>query len=273
MGIHCLQAGHWPIMLVEKKHIVSIGRDSMRLKSNIAVVCNMLLLSSLTACSRYVSAEPECLCKVTYERTVGVVDNRYQSLCTINTVTINGHEIVLSEKATSAEKSFFIHTKDYGPMKIEVLNSNGAMVLSLLMTREQKEQIRKLGVAAEGTVAGGVAGGITPGTKVEGSTLGGKATIEEPLRIGGEVQAPIEVFRVQPQYPEEARKARVKGFVILETTITKEGTVESAHVVHGDPRLNDAVIKAVLQWKYKAATVNGRPVRVYLTVTVPFNLQ
>jgi TonB family protein len=106
-----------------------------------------------------------------------------------------------------------------------------------------------------------------------GGFRGSAAPVEEPLRVGGEVQVPIEVSRVEPDYPEAARKARLQGIVILEAIITKEGAVESVRPLRGlGSQLDNAAIRAVSQWKYKPATVNSRPVRVYLTVTVPFKL-
>lgn len=122
----------------------------------------------------------------------------------------------------------------------------------------------------EGGVAGGVMGGVLGGVK--GGVIGG--AVEEPLRVGGEVKEPIEITRVKPQYPEAARKARMQGVVILEAIITKTGDVESVRVLRGlNPLLDNAAIRAVQQWKYKPATFNGRPVPVYLTVTVTFTLQ
>jgi len=92
--------------------------------------------------------------------------------------------------------------------------------------------------------------------------------------VGGEVKEPIEIVKTQPQYPEAARKARMQGIVILEAIITKEGTVESVRVLRGiNPLLDASAMRAVQQWKYKPATFNGRPVPVYLTVTVKFTLQ
>jgi protein TonB len=66
----------------------------------------------------------------------------------------------------------------------------------------------------------------------------------------------------------------MQGVVILEAIITKTGTVESVRVLRGiNPLLDTAAIRAVQQWRYKPATFNGRPVPVYLTVTVNFTLQ
>jgi periplasmic protein TonB len=116
-----------------------------------------------------------------------------------------------------------------------------------------------------GGVPGGVAGGITGGTGPGGG--------EEPLRVGGEVKAPILQQKVDPTYPEAARKARMEGVVILEAIITASGSVEDVRVLKSvNPLLDASAVRAVQQWHYKPATLNGRAVRVYLTVTVTFNL-
>ena len=108
---------------------------------------------------------------------------------------------------------------------------------------------------------GGVVGGTGPGTG------------EEPLRVGGEVKAPVLTNRVEPNYPEAARKARMEGVVILEAIITASGAVEEVKVLKSvNPLLDASAVRAVQQWRYRPATLNGRAVRVYLTVTVTFNL-
>ncbi len=126
----------------------------------------------------------------------------------------------------------------------------------------------------EGGVEGGVPGGVPGG--VLGGVVGGTGpgTGEgEPLRVGGEVKAPVLVNRVEPGYPEAARKARMEGVVILEAIITASGSVEDVKVLKSvNPLLDASAVRAVQQWRYKPATLNGRAVRVYLTVTVTFNL-
>jgi protein TonB len=132
---------------------------------------------------------------------------------------------------------------------------------------------------SDGGVDDGVDGGIPDG--VIGSVLGPPANVVgsssnvvTPMRIGGEVREPVEVTRVQPIYPEAARRAHIQGIVILEAVITKEGNVESVRVLLGlNPLLDTAAMRAVSQWKYRAATFNGRPVPVYLTVKLTFRLQ
>jgi protein TonB len=126
------------------------------------------------------------------------------------------------------------------------------------------------GEGVEGGVEGGVPGGVVGG--VVGGT--GPGTGEgEPLRVGGDVKPPQLINKVEPSYPEAARKARMEGVVILEAIITASGAVEEVKVLKSvNPLLDAAATRAVQQWRYKSATLNGRAVRVYLTVTVTFNL-
>ena len=68
-------------------------------------------------------------------------------------------------------------------------------------------------------------------------------------------------------------KARMEGVVILEAIITASGSVEEVKVLKSvNPLLDASAVRAVQQWRYRPATLNGRAVRVYLTVTVTFNL-
>src|SRR5262245_54541980 len=125
----------------------------------------------------------------------------------------------------------------------------------------------------EGGVVGGVEGGVPGGVLggVPGGT--GPGTGGEILRVGGEVKAPVLQSRVEPSYPEAARKARMEGVVILEAIITASGSVEDVKVLKSvNPLLDASAVRAVSQWRYKPATLNGRAVRVYLTVTVTFRL-
>jgi protein TonB len=67
-----------------------------------------------------------------------------------------------------------------------------------------------------------------------------------------------------------AAKARVTGRVVLEATLTAEGTVEEIHVISGHLLLIQPAIDAVKQWQYEPTTLNGVPIPVILTVKVNF---
>ena len=112
-----------------------------------------------------------------------------------------------------------------------------------------------------------------PGT-LDGPGGGGGGMDEGVLRPGGDVKAPVLVLRAEPDYPEAARRAHLDGVVILEAVITANGEVNDIRILRSaNPLLDAAAEKAVRQWRYKPATLNGRAVSVYLTVTVTFGLK
>ena len=126
----------------------------------------------------------------------------------------------------------------------------------------------------EGGVVGGVAGGVVGGTL--GGQLGGVlgGTGDKPVRVGGDVQAPVAISRVEPQYTELARKARIEGVVIIEAIIDRNGNVTDARVLKPLPLgLDQAALEAVKRWKFKPGTLNGQPVPVIYNLTVIFRLQ
>uniref|UniRef100_A0A7V4G9P2 Energy transducer TonB n=1 Tax=Desulfobacca acetoxidans TaxID=60893 RepID=A0A7V4G9P2_9BACT len=95
----------------------------------------------------------------------------------------------------------------------------------------------------------------------------------EPIRVGGNVQESKLIRRVEPVYPELAKRARVQGTVVLIVTVDEEGNVSDIQISKGHPLLNDAAVSAVRQWKYSPTLLNGEPVPVIATVTVIFNLK
>ena len=91
---------------------------------------------------------------------------------------------------------------------------------------------------------------------------------------GGGVTAPVLVTEVLPEYSEEARKARFQGTVVLNTVVHEDGSVQVIKVLRGIGfGLDQNAIAAVLQWRFKPARRNGKPVASYLNVEVSFNLR
>jgi len=78
--------------------------------------------------------------------------------------------------------------------------------------------------------------------------------------------------RVAPEYPPKARSNRIQGIVLLNATISKEGTVTDLSVISGDPLLAEAAINAIKKWKYKPYLVQGEPVEVETTIQMSFTL-
>lgn len=95
----------------------------------------------------------------------------------------------------------------------------------------------------------------------------------EPIRVGGGVQESKLIYKVEPVYPELARKSRVSGTVVMVVTANEEGLVSDIKVNNGHPLLVEAAIAAVKQWRYNPSLLNGVPVPVMFTVTCIFNLK
>ena len=57
--------------------------------------------------------------------------------------------------------------------------------------------------------------------------------------------------RVEPMYPELARRMHISGTVKLQIVVSKEGNVKSTKVIGGPPLLIDASLDAVKRWKFE----------------------
>ncbi len=96
---------------------------------------------------------------------------------------------------------------------------------------------------------------------------------KEPLRVVSTLQASRLVHRVEPEYPELARRTRVQGMVLLQVTVNERGLVSRVDVLRGHRLLNQAAVDAVRQWRYSPTLLNDEPVPVIATVTVTFVLR
>jgi TonB family protein len=98
-----------------------------------------------------------------------------------------------------------------------------------------------------------------------------------PLIAGvGGVSNPVLLDKIQPLYPDLARKAGIQGKVFLQATVSKAGDVINVAVVSCTaPKLGfeEAALAAVRKWKYKPGEQNGQPVDVYFNVSVDFTIQ
>jgi TonB family protein len=113
---------------------------------------------------------------------------------------------------------------------------------------------------AEGSqsgVAGGVAGDVGAGV----------------YRVGGGVTAPVLLYRKEPEYTEEARRARVSGTVQLYVEIDPSGNPTNIRVLQGPGLgLDERAIEAVRTWKFKPGFKDGNPVTVAANISVSFRL-
>ncbi len=134
-------------------------------------------------------------------------------------------------------------------------------------------------MAASG-VQGGVPGGIPGGTpggvigSIISNTPSAVPTLAPPkvIRVSSGVSQGNLIRKTQPNYPPLARQARIQGTVLMEATISADGTIENLRVISGHPMLIAAAVEAVKQWRYRPYLLNGQPVEVQTTIQVNFNL-
>jgi TonB family protein len=96
-------------------------------------------------------------------------------------------------------------------------------------------------------------------------------TVTKPVIVSNLGEGSL-IYRVQPNYPELARQARVQGAVELRALISKSGTIENLVVVRGHPMLAAAALDAVRRWRYRPYLLNHEPVEVETEITVNFLL-
>ena len=93
-----------------------------------------------------------------------------------------------------------------------------------------------------------------------------------PLRVSSGVAEGHILAPIQPVYPAIAKNARIQGTVVIEATISKQGLIEQAHVISGQPILAQAALKALAQARYRPFKLNGDSVDVETTINFNFVL-
>ncbi|MGA7237975.1 MAG: TonB family protein [Bryobacteraceae bacterium] len=87
------------------------------------------------------------------------------------------------------------------------------------------------------------------------------------------VVQPSLLFRLEPEYSGEARKAKLQGQITLSLIVEPDGKVSGMRIVRPlGMGLDEQAIGAVMQWRFKPGTKDGKPVRVAAQVTVNFRL-
>jgi TonB family protein len=87
------------------------------------------------------------------------------------------------------------------------------------------------------------------------------------------IKAPQVIFKVNPEYTEEARRAKYSGTVILSVDVSPAGEPGNISVVRGlGLGLDEKAIEAVSRWRFRPGTKDGEPVTVQALVGVTFRL-
>ncbi len=122
-----------------------------------------------------------------------------------------------------------------------------------------------IGSGSGGGVGSGTGPGVGPGS---GGGVGGGR-----FSVGGGVSSPVPIRKVDPEYSEEARKAKHQGTVELYVEIEPDGKAHRIAVRRSlGLGLDEKAIEAVRQWLFKPAMKDGKPVTVGALITVHFRL-
>lgn len=122
-----------------------------------------------------------------------------------------------------------------------------------------------LGNGNGGGIGSGNGNGIGPGS---GGNIGGGI-----MHVGGSVSPPSVIYQVDPEFSEEARKAKFSGNVEVYLIVGADGRPRGVRVVRGvGMGLDEKAVEAVQQYRFKPAMQNGKPVAVDLYIDVNFQI-
>jgi protein TonB len=122
-----------------------------------------------------------------------------------------------------------------------------------------------IGSGTGGGVGSGRGPGVGPGW---GGGIGGGA-----YRVGGGVTAPKIIYRVDPEFSEEARKNKWQGVVVLRVIIGTDGKTHEISVVRSlGMGLDEKAVEAARLWRFDPGQKDGRPVPVEVNMEVSFHL-
>lgn len=129
------------------------------------------------------------------------------------------------------------------------------------------------GFGSGGGIGNGSGGGVGPGRGAgfgpgSGGNMGGGA-----YHIGGGVSPPSILYKVEPEYSEEARKAKFQGEVVLQIIVDEKGNPRDIKIIRPlGLGLDQKAVEAVEKWRFSPGKKDGKPVPVIAQISVNFRL-
>jgi len=136
-----------------------------------------------------------------------------------------------------------------------------------------KSGLASNGFGSGGGMGSGRGGGVGPGSGPgfgpgSGGNMGGGA-----YKIGGGVSPPSILYKVEPEYSEEARKAKFQGTVLLFVIVDEKGNPRDIKIIRPlGLGLDQKAVEAVEKWKFSPGKKDGKPVPVQAQIEVNFRL-
>jgi protein TonB len=126
-----------------------------------------------------------------------------------------------------------------------------------------------VGISMGDGLGSGLGNGNGPGI---GPGLGGNIG-NGVKQVGGGVSAPVLVYGFEPEFSEEARRAKFSGNVIVGLWVDEKGNPLHVHVLRPvGMGLDERAVAAVKQYRFKPAMENGKPVTVEMNIEVTFTI-
>jgi len=122
-------------------------------------------------------------------------------------------------------------------------------------------------------VGSGKGGGLGSGSGIGLGPGSGGNTGGGVFRVGGGVSAPSPIYKPEPEFSEEARKAKYQGAVTVVCVVGPDGRVRDVQIARPlGMGLDEKAIEAVKQWRFDPAKKDGVPVAVRIQIDVDFHL-
>jgi TonB family protein len=122
-----------------------------------------------------------------------------------------------------------------------------------------------MGSGKNGGLGSGTGGGYGPG---QGGGTGGGL-----YHIGGGVSPPVAIYSPEPEYSDEARRAKYAGIVVVSLIVDAQGLPQRVRVVRAlGMGLDEKAVEAVRQYKFKPAMFQGKAVPVEVNIEVNFQI-
>jgi len=129
------------------------------------------------------------------------------------------------------------------------------------------------GTGSGGGIGSGGGGGVGPGRGPGFGPGEGGGTGGGIFHVGGGVSPPRAIYQPEPEFSEEARKAKYQGVCTLGLVVGADGRPRNIRVLNSlGMGLDEKAIETVKTWKFEPAMKDGHPVPVEIAVEVDFHL-
>ena len=129
------------------------------------------------------------------------------------------------------------------------------------------------GTGSGGGIGAGSGGGVGVGHGPGVGTGSGGGIGGGVFKVGGGISAPMPVSTPDPEYTEDARRAKIEGTCVLGLIVDAEGHPRDIRIIRGlGYGLDQKALETVRQWRFDPAKKGGQPVNVQVSVEVGFRL-